>query len=101
MEDIETELRSVLDWISEHDDDASNAAIDLQILMDGPGHGLDVELIYAAIFEDEDDFPTIDPEMARNSATGMLMVQLYSRIELVRNALPAFYARPEEGADQV
>lgn len=101
MEDIETELRSVLDWISEHDYDASNAAIDLQILLDGPGHGLDVELIYAAIFEDEDDFPTIDTEMARNSATGMLLVHLYSRIELVRNALPVFYARPKGGADEV
>lgn len=101
MDTTEAELRDVLDWIAEHDDDAANAAIDLQILVDGPGHGLDVELIYAAIFEEEDDFPTIDPDMARNSATGMLLVHLYSRIELVRNALPAFYARPKGGAGQV
>ncbi len=101
MEDITTELRHLLDWIAEHDDDASNAAIDLQILLDAPGHGLDAELIYGAIFEDKDDFPTIDPDIARNSAMGMLVVHLYSGVELIRDALPAFHARPENGGGQV
>ena len=90
MNDTEAKLRHLLNWIAEHDDDAANAAIDLQILAANGGHGLEAELIYDAIFDEDDDFPTIDPDIARHSATGMLLVHLYSRVELVRAALPAF-----------